>query len=118
MCPSLRSITILIDSLIEPRCTGMCGAFAIRLPSASKIAQEKSRRSLMLTECAVARSRSPICSATAMNRLEKTSSSTGSASAAGCPAVTSGVAVSSAAAAARPGLAGRQAGEQQVAAAR
>ncbi len=58
----------------------MCGALAIRPPSASKIAQEKSSRSLMLTECAVDRSRSPICSATAMNRLPKTSSSTGSAS--------------------------------------
>ena len=64
---------------MEPRCTGMCGAFAIRPPSASKIAQEKSRRSLMLTECAVDLSRSPICSAIAMNRLENTSSSTGSA---------------------------------------
>ena len=32
----------------------------------------------MLTECAVARSRAPICSATDMNRLLKISSSTGS----------------------------------------
>jgi hypothetical protein len=31
----------------------MCGAFAIRLPCASNSAQEKSRRSLMLTEVAV-----------------------------------------------------------------
>jgi hypothetical protein len=48
--PALRAITVLIDSLIEPRCTGMCGALAIRLPSASNSAHEKSRRSLMLTE--------------------------------------------------------------------
>ena len=58
----------------------MCGAFAIRPPSASKIAQEKSSRSLMLTECAVDCRRTPICSATDMNRLLNTSSSTGSAS--------------------------------------
>ena len=56
----------------------MCGALAISPPSASKIAQEKSSRSLMLTECAVARSRTPICSATDMNRLLKISSITGS----------------------------------------
>jgi hypothetical protein len=31
----------------------MCGALAIRLPSASNSAQEKSSRSLMLTEYAV-----------------------------------------------------------------
>ena len=57
----------------------MCGALAIRPPSASKTAQEKSSRSLMLTECAVACRRTPICSATDMNRLLKISSSTGSA---------------------------------------
>ncbi|CFE02638.1 Uncharacterised protein [Bordetella pertussis] len=50
MRDALARITVLIDSPIEPRCTGMCGALAIRLPSASKMAQEKSRRSLMLTE--------------------------------------------------------------------
>ena len=39
---------------MEPRCTGMCGALATSAPSASKTAQEKSSRSLlMLTECAV-----------------------------------------------------------------
>ena len=58
----------------------MCGALAIRPPSASKTAQEKSSRSLMLTECAVDCSRTPICSATDMNRLLKISSMTGSAS--------------------------------------
>ena len=52
----------------------MCGALAIRPPSASKTAQEKSSRSLMLTECAVACRRTPICSATDMNRLLKISS--------------------------------------------
>jgi hypothetical protein len=40
-------------SPIDPRCTGMCGALTTRSPSRSKIAQEKSRRSLTLTECAV-----------------------------------------------------------------
>ena len=75
----LRSITILIDSPMEPRWTGMCGALAIRPPPASKTAQEKSSRSLMLTECAVACRRTPICSATDMNRLLKISSITGSA---------------------------------------
>ena len=57
----------------------MCGALAIRPPSASKTAQEKSSRSLMLTECAVDCRRTPICSATDMNRLLKISSITGSA---------------------------------------
>ena len=41
---------VFTHSPIEPRCTGMCGALAIRLPSASNSAQEKSSRSLMLTE--------------------------------------------------------------------
>ena len=71
---------LLDDSPIEPRCTGMCGALAIRLPSGSNSAQEKSSRSLMLTDCAVFSRRTPICSAIDMKRLLKTSSSTGSAS--------------------------------------
>ncbi len=58
----------------------MCGAFAIRLPSVSNSAHEKSRRSLMLTEYAVFCSATPICSAIAMKRLLKTSSITGSTS--------------------------------------
>src|SRR6516165_9367394 len=74
-----RLITILIDSPMEPRWTGMCGALAIRPPWASKTAQEKSSRSLMLTEWAVACRRTPICSATDMNKLLKISSITGSA---------------------------------------
>ena len=48
--PRRRSMMVATLSPIEPRCTGMCGAFAIRLPSASNSAQEKSRRSLMFTE--------------------------------------------------------------------
>ena len=72
-------MTVRIDSLIEPRCTGMCGALAIRAPSASNSAQLKSSRSLMLTEWAVFCSRSPICSAIFMNRLLNTSSMIGSA---------------------------------------
>ncbi len=79
MVPALRLMTIVMLSPMEPRCTGMCGALAISWPAASKIAQEKSSRSLMLTECAVLCSRTPICSATDMNRLLKISSMTGSA---------------------------------------
>ena len=56
----------------------MCGALAISSPSASNTAHEKSSRSLTLTEWAVACSRTPICSATDMNRLLKISSITGS----------------------------------------
>ena len=67
-------------SPIEPRCTGICGALAISAPSASKIAQEKSSRSLMLTLVAVDCSATPISSAIAMNRLLKISSRTGSTS--------------------------------------
>ena len=35
---------------IAPRCAGMCAAWATSRPEASKSAQEKSRRSLMLGE--------------------------------------------------------------------
>jgi len=35
---------------MEPRCTGMCGALATSVESAANTAQEKSSRSLMLTE--------------------------------------------------------------------
>ena len=76
----------------------MCGALAISPPSASKIAQEKSSRSLMLTECAVLCSRTPICSATDMNRLLKISSMHRVRLGAG----------------AWPGRAGRDPGQQQV----
>src|SRR4051812_6417820 len=64
---------------IEPRCTGMCGALATSRPSAENTAQEKSSRSLMLTEYAVFCSDTPICSAIDMNRLLNTSSMIGSA---------------------------------------
>ncbi len=70
-------------SPIEPRCTGMCGALAMSAPSAVNTAQEKSSRSLMLTEVAVYCSATPICSAIAMKRLLNTSSMTGSALRAG-----------------------------------
>jgi len=40
-------------SPIDPRCTGICGALAISAPDASNSAQEKSSRSLILTEVAV-----------------------------------------------------------------
>ena len=67
-------------SPIEPKCTGMCGAFAISEPSAANSAHEKSSRSLMLTEWAVCSSTMPISSATCMKRLLNTSSMIGSAS--------------------------------------
>ena len=38
------------DWPIEPRWTGMCGALATSAPSAANTAQEKSSRSLTLTE--------------------------------------------------------------------
>lgn len=37
-------------SLMAPRCTGRCGALATREPSGPNSAQEKSNRSLMLTD--------------------------------------------------------------------
>ena len=77
--PARRLITSLTLVPIEPRCTGMCGAFAIRLPSGSNSAHEKSSRSLMFTDWAVDSRAAPICWAIAMNRLLKISSSTGSA---------------------------------------
>ena len=57
----------------------MCGAFAMSAPSASNKAQEKSSRSRMLTDTAVAWSTAPICSATCMKRWLKSSSCAGSA---------------------------------------
>ena len=72
------SSTVRTLSPIAPRCTGTCGALATRLPSASKMAQEKSSRSLMLTLMEVFCSTAPVCSATFMNRLLNSSSNTGS----------------------------------------
>jgi len=76
--PARSRMTVLMLSPIEPRCTGMCGALATNAPPGSKMAQEKSRRSLMFTEAAVFSSTEPICSATDINRLLKISNSTGS----------------------------------------
>ena len=79
--PSPRwSMILRMLSPIEPRWTGMCGALAISAPSRSKMAQEKSSRSLMFTEVAVDCSATPISSAIAMNRLLNISSLTGSTS--------------------------------------
>jgi sulfite exporter TauE/SafE len=50
--PKRRSTACTL-ALMEPRCTGMCGALATSAPSVSNSAQEKSRRSLMFTEWAV-----------------------------------------------------------------
>ena len=78
MRPALSRITVLMLSPIEPKCTGMCGALAINSPCWLNSAQEKSRRSLMFTECAVFCNCKPICSAIFMNKLLNTSSITGS----------------------------------------
>ena len=78
--PARERMIDCTDSDIDPRWTGICGAFATSSPSGSKMAQEKSSRSLMFTEDAVAARVAPICSAADMYMLLKTSSSTGSAS--------------------------------------
>jgi len=67
-----------MTSLIDPRCTGRCGAFATRLPSGAKIAQEKSNLSLIFVLTAVLWSDLPIYSAIPMNRLLYIANSTGS----------------------------------------
>mmetsp|Transcript_294 Transcript_294/g.1368 ORF Transcript_294/g.1368 Transcript_294/m.1368 type:complete len:216 (+) Transcript_294:1007-1654(+) len=66
-------------SLMAPRCTGTCGAFATKPPSGPNSAHEKSRRSLMLVLTLVRCSVRPICSAMPMNRLLKMDSCTASA---------------------------------------
>ncbi len=45
-----RRMTVRIDSDMEPRCTGTCGAFATSPPVGSNSAQLKSSLSLMFTE--------------------------------------------------------------------
>ena len=50
ICPAFSDKIVFTLSDMEPRCTGTCGALATRSPAPSKIAQEKSSRSLMLTE--------------------------------------------------------------------
>ena len=47
---AFSQITTRMLSDMEPRCTGMWGAFAINWPAASNSAQEKSKRSLIFTE--------------------------------------------------------------------
>ena len=79
ICPALSRKMLRTLSPIEPKCTGTCGAFATNPPVGSKIAQEKSSRSLIFTECAVFASVAPICSAIDINRLLNTSNITGSA---------------------------------------
>src|SRR5690606_18260302 len=54
-----------------PRCTGICAACAHSSPSASKMAQEKSSRSLMFGENAQRRSSAPISSQMPDRRLAK-----------------------------------------------
>ena len=70
----LLVMTDLMASLIEPRWIGRWGALAMSSPEGSKMAQLKSRRSLMFTDTAVFSSTTPICSATFMKRLLKISS--------------------------------------------
>jgi len=73
MAPRLRAMTVRMDSPMEPKCTGMCGALAISCPSGSNSAHEKSSRSFMFTLWAVFCRVNPICSAMDMKRLLKTS---------------------------------------------
>ena len=80
MVAEFSRMIVLIDSLIEPRCTGTWGALATRSPIGENSAQEKSRRSLILTDEAVFSSTVPICSATFINKLLKISRITGSTS--------------------------------------
>mmetsp|Transcript_42976 Transcript_42976/g.102241 ORF Transcript_42976/g.102241 Transcript_42976/m.102241 type:complete len:219 (-) Transcript_42976:1321-1977(-) len=65
-------------SCMEPRWTGMCGAFATRPPLSSNSAHEKSRRSLMLVEIDVRWRVRPICSAIDMKRCWNIDSCTAS----------------------------------------
>src|SRR5215472_1016906 len=58
----------------EPRCMGMCSAWAMTRPRASKIAVEQSRRSLMLVEYEARMSAAPISSATVRRAAPMTSS--------------------------------------------
>eukprot|EP00962_Isochrysis_galbana_P000491 scaffold144_cov132-Isochrysis_galbana.AAC.2 len=68
MSPAHRACCTRTASCIAPRCTGMWGALATSPPCGSKMAQEKSSRSLMLVETEVRCSVRPICSAMPMNR--------------------------------------------------
>ena len=81
MAPRER-ITVRTLSPMAPRWTGTCGALATSAPVASNTAQEKSSRSLMLTDRLVFCSTAPVCSAALMKRLLNSSSITGSGRAA------------------------------------
>lgn len=72
------SIWYLTASCIDPRCTGKCGAFAIKEPSGPNMAHEKSSLSLILVEQAVLCKVFPIYSAIDMNLLAKIESTIGS----------------------------------------
>lgn len=63
---------------MDPKWTGRCGAFAIKFPSLSKIAHEKSNLSLMLVLIEVFCSAFPISSAIDINLLEYSDNLTGS----------------------------------------
>ena len=71
------SRTATTESPALPKCTGMCAAWAIKRPSPSNRAQEKSRRSRILGEIAERCSRAPLSSQTAAKRWWKTSRRTG-----------------------------------------
>ena len=75
---SKRSRQAATDSGIEPRCTGMCSAWASISPPGVNTAAEQSARSLMLGDKEVCRRTRPISSATEASRLRATSRVIGS----------------------------------------
>ena len=68
----------LTDAGMAPKCTGTWAAWATIWPWGSNMAQEKSRRSLILGEYDVRCKATPISSDTEMNRLLNTSRLIGS----------------------------------------
>ena len=73
-----RSRIAPTEAGIEPRCTGMCSAWASISPEASNRAAEQSARSFMFGEYAVRCSTVPMSSAIELRRLRATSSVIGS----------------------------------------
>ena len=73
-----RRSTARTDSGIAPRWTGICAAWARSWPCASKTAQEKSARSLMLGESEACRRVAPISSAMEATRESKIAMRAGS----------------------------------------
>ena len=70
----MTGLFFIIDLTVEsmdPKCTGICGALAINSPLLSKIAQEKSNRSLIVIDWDVFSNTNPICSAIDINKLLK-----------------------------------------------